>query len=104
MKLLRTIAAGHLAKRLSRRALDGTVSTLGLFRALVALGIILMASDAFAQVKAAQQDPALDNLRHAPGYRTAPLGTLQQVVRKGTGPVDVVLIRQKHSSSSGAIL
>jgi pimeloyl-ACP methyl ester carboxylesterase len=64
----------------------------GLFRALVALGLVLRAPDAFAQAKAPQQDPALDNLRHAPSYRTAALGTLQQVVRHGTGPVDVVLI------------
>jgi pimeloyl-ACP methyl ester carboxylesterase len=45
-----------------------------------------------AQQGASPQDPALDNLVHEPGYKTAELGSLGAVVERGTGPVDMVLI------------
>jgi pimeloyl-ACP methyl ester carboxylesterase len=34
----------------------------------------------------------LNNLAHAPGYRTSSLGTIPEVVRRGNGPVDLLLI------------
>jgi len=40
----------------------------------------------------APQDPALDNLVHAPGYETCALGTLGAVVERGSGPLDMVLV------------
>lgn len=45
-----------------------------------------------SQAGATQQDSALDNLVHAHGYITAPLGSLGNVVRRGSGPMDVLLI------------
>lgn len=60
----------------------------GLVAAFVALGSSTLA----AQSGAFEQDSTLDNLRHPPGYVTAPLGTLGQVVRRGSGPVDVLII------------
>jgi pimeloyl-ACP methyl ester carboxylesterase len=45
-----------------------------------------------AQSGAFEQDSTLDNLQHAAGYATAPLGTLGQVVRRGSGPIDVLII------------
>ncbi|MBI3789710.1 MAG: alpha/beta hydrolase [Gemmatimonadetes bacterium] len=46
-----------------------------------------------AQAPAAPlQDSTLDNLRHAADYRTAAPGTIDDIVRVGDGPVDVVLI------------
>ena len=39
-----------------------------------------------------EQDPALDNLVHPEGYRTAEPGTLGGVIRRGEGPVDMVLV------------
>lgn len=38
------------------------------------------------------QDPKLDNLVHASGYETAPLGSLGAVVERGDGPLDLVLV------------
>jgi pimeloyl-ACP methyl ester carboxylesterase len=37
-------------------------------------------------------DSTLNNLQHAPGYRTSPPGTIPEIVRRGHGPVDVLLI------------
>jgi pimeloyl-ACP methyl ester carboxylesterase len=45
-----------------------------------------------AQSGAMQQDSTLNNLVHAPGYRTSSLGTVPEVVRRGNGPVDLLLI------------
>ncbi|HVT37999.1 MAG TPA: alpha/beta hydrolase, partial [Gemmatimonadaceae bacterium] len=39
-----------------------------------------------------QQDSTLNNLVHAPSYRTSTLGTIPEVVKRGNGPVDVLLI------------
>ena len=39
-----------------------------------------------------EQDPELDNLVHPEGYRTAAPGTLGRMIRRGDGPVDMVLI------------
>ncbi len=55
--------------------------------ALAGLALLLAVPQA-----APAQDPALDNLVHAPGYETAPLGSLGAVVEKGRGPVDVLLV------------
>src|SRR5215831_3518069 len=55
------------------------------------LGCLLVHEPALAQ-PAALQDSTLNNLVHAPGYVTAPLGTLGAVVEKGRGPVDMVLV------------
>jgi pimeloyl-ACP methyl ester carboxylesterase len=38
------------------------------------------------------QDPALDNLVHAPGTVTVELGTLGAVVERGSGPIDMVCV------------
>ena len=38
------------------------------------------------------QDSTLNNLVHAPGYVTAPLGTLGAVVERGRGPIDMILV------------
>jgi pimeloyl-ACP methyl ester carboxylesterase len=59
-----------------------------LMTALLAPG----ATTLWAQSGVFEQDSTLDNLRHAPGYVTAPLGTLGQVVRRGSGPTDVLII------------
>jgi len=56
--------------------------------ALLALG----ATTLRAQAGVFEQDSSLDNLRHAPGYVTAPLGSLGAVVRRGSGPTDVLVI------------
>jgi pimeloyl-ACP methyl ester carboxylesterase len=45
-----------------------------------------------AQSGATQQDSTLNNLVHASGYRASSSGTLPEVVRRGTGPIDVLLI------------
>jgi pimeloyl-ACP methyl ester carboxylesterase len=60
----------------------------GLTAALLALA----ATTLRAQSGVFEQDSTLDNLQHAPGYVTAPLGTLGQVVRRGSGPTDVLII------------
>jgi pimeloyl-ACP methyl ester carboxylesterase len=50
---------------------------------------LLCSAPAFSQPV---QDSTLDNLVHAPDYKTAPLGTLGAVVERGKGPVDMVLV------------
>src|SRR5204862_2224286 len=45
-----------------------------------------------AQSGAMAQDSLLDNLQHDAAYRPARLGTLGQVVRKGSGSLDVLII------------
>jgi pimeloyl-ACP methyl ester carboxylesterase len=45
-----------------------------------------------AQAGIIEQDSSLNNLVHPTGYRTAPLGKLGAVVKRGSGPVDVVII------------
>ena len=45
-----------------------------------------------AQAGVIEQDSTLNNLVHPPGYRTAEPGTIGAVVRRGSGPIDVVLI------------
>lgn len=57
-----------------------------------ALVLALAARPARGQQAEAPQDPTLDNLVHAAGYRTAELGTLGAVVERGEGPIDMVLI------------
>jgi pimeloyl-ACP methyl ester carboxylesterase len=52
----------------------------------------LWATSLRAQSGVFEQDSTLDNLQHAPGYVTAPLGTLGEVVRRGSGPTDVLII------------
>ena len=44
------------------------------------------------QHKRSDQDPALNNLVHADGYQTAPLGTLGRVEKVGDGPRHMILI------------
>jgi pimeloyl-ACP methyl ester carboxylesterase len=56
--------------------------------ALLALGATTLP----AQSGVFEQDSTLDNLQHAPGYVTAPHGALGQVVRRGSGPIDVLII------------
>ena len=59
----------------------------------LATGVLFAAAATLrAQSGATQQDSTLDNLAHAPGYRTSNLGTITDVVRRGNGPVDLVLI------------
>ena len=58
----------------------------------LAIAVCLAARAAIAQQGAAPQDPALDNLVHEPGYKTADLGSLGAVVERGKGPIDMVLI------------
>jgi len=45
-----------------------------------------------AQDSEPPQDPALDNLVHEAGYRTAEPGTLGAVVERGNGPIEMVLV------------
>jgi pimeloyl-ACP methyl ester carboxylesterase len=59
---------------------------------LVTTLLTLGATTLRAQSGVFEQDSTLDNLRHAPGYAAAPLGTLGQVVRRGSGPTDVLII------------
>jgi len=56
-----------------------------------AAALWLTVASAFAQQGTAQ-DPALDNLVHEPGTKTAELGTLGTVVERGEGRIDMVLI------------
>jgi pimeloyl-ACP methyl ester carboxylesterase len=56
------------------------------------LVLALAAPHAEAQAPAGAQDPALDNLVHASGYRTAEPGGLGAVVERGAGPLDLVLV------------
>lgn len=59
----------------------------------VALAASLVTKSVQAQVpRILVQDPALDNLVTPHGYETAPLGTLGNVVRRGTGPDHMILI------------
>jgi pimeloyl-ACP methyl ester carboxylesterase len=58
----------------------------------VAALLMLRAATIQPQSGVFEQDSTLDNLRHPAGYATAPLGTLGQVVRRGSGPTDVVII------------
>jgi pimeloyl-ACP methyl ester carboxylesterase len=60
----------------------------GLAAAYLALGATTLG----AQSGVFEQDSTLDNLQHDPGYVTAPLGTLGQVLRRGSGPTDVLII------------
>jgi pimeloyl-ACP methyl ester carboxylesterase len=53
---------------------------------------LLFAATLRAQSGAMQQDSTLNNLAHAPGYRTSSPGTIPEVVRGGNGPVDLLLI------------
>ena len=39
-----------------------------------------------------EQDPSLNNLEHAEGYRTMPLGQFGHIERRGTGAVPMILI------------
>jgi pimeloyl-ACP methyl ester carboxylesterase len=57
-----------------------------------AILLLLGARAGSAQSGATQQDSTLNNLEHAPGYQTSRLGTLGEVKRRGSGPVDVVII------------
>jgi pimeloyl-ACP methyl ester carboxylesterase len=58
-----------------------------------AAALLLSAAAALhAQSGAMQLDSTLDNLVHAPGYRASSLGAIPEVVRRGTGSVDVLLI------------
>lgn len=57
-----------------------------------AAALLLHALPVVAQSGMMERDSSLNNLVHAPGYVTAPPGALGNVVRKGTGTVDVVLI------------
>jgi pimeloyl-ACP methyl ester carboxylesterase len=52
----------------------------------------IASSSLYAQTGVIEQDSTLDNLVHPRDYRVADLGTLGRVVRRGTGPIDVVLI------------
>src|SRR5688500_15672526 len=45
-----------------------------------------------AQTGVIEQDSTLNNLVHAAGYRAAELGTIGAVVKRGSGPIDVLLI------------
>jgi pimeloyl-ACP methyl ester carboxylesterase len=56
----------------------------------IALGLV--AGTAIAQQAEAPTDPALDNLVHEAGYKTAELGSLGAVVERGKGRIDMVLI------------
>src|SRR2546423_11516885 len=69
----------------------------GMMRIFRIAGVALWASAllvarAGAQSGAFAQDSLLDNLQHPATYRPAKLGTLGQVVRKGSGPLDVLII------------
>lgn len=55
-------------------------------------GGLLTAAPAAAQPRSFVQDSTLNNLIHAPGYQTAPLGQLGAVVEAGRGPIDMVLV------------
>ena len=57
----------------------------------LASAVLLVASTALGQ-GVARQDSTVDNLVHAPGYVTAPAGTLGAVVEQGRGPIDMVLV------------
>jgi pimeloyl-ACP methyl ester carboxylesterase len=60
-------------------------------RAAVVL-FFLAASELEAQSGAFQQDSTLNNLEHPAGYRPPQLGIIPEVVRRGGGPIDVLLI------------
>jgi len=59
--------------------------------ALPLLGILALAVSALADPGAARSQE-VDNLVHPPGTRTAPPGTLGHVEKRGSGPVDLILI------------
>ena len=56
------------------------------------LVLLLVPAVSRAQSGATQQDSTLNNLVHAADYRTAPPGTFGGVIRRGSGPIDVLLI------------
>lgn len=49
-------------------------------------------ADAAAQATGRAEDGSIDNLRHPPGTVTAEAGSLGEVVRRGTGPIHLVLL------------
>lgn len=59
---------------------------------LLRLPLALCLAAPLAQQPEAAQDPKLDNLVHAAGYKTAEPGTLGAVVERGSGPVDMLLV------------
>jgi pimeloyl-ACP methyl ester carboxylesterase len=61
-------------------------------RGATAALLLLVAAPLNAQSGATQQDSTLNNLEHLPGYRTSQLGAIPEAVRRGTGPIDLLLI------------
>ncbi|HET9368814.1 MAG TPA: alpha/beta hydrolase [Vicinamibacterales bacterium] len=60
--------------------------------AAIAAAALALAAPALAQPRRLVQDPALDNLRHAPGTETVAPGTLGRVRKVGDGPRVMLLI------------
>jgi pimeloyl-ACP methyl ester carboxylesterase len=56
------------------------------------VALLLSASPLDAQSGAFQQDSTLNNLEHPVGYQTSAPGSIPQIVRRGAGPIDVLLI------------
>ena len=54
--------------------------------------VVLTSASGSAQERVFEQDDTLNNLVHAEGYTTAPLGTLGRVERRGSGARAMVLI------------
>jgi pimeloyl-ACP methyl ester carboxylesterase len=60
--------------------------------AIVIASTALLCTSLLAQAGVFEQDSTLNNLVHPTGYDAAPVGTLGGIVRRGSGPIDVVLI------------
>ncbi len=73
------------ARHVQRRRLPAILTTTMAF-------VVLRSTALESQSGVFEQDSTLDNLHHSGTYATAPLGTLGGVVRRGTGPVDVLII------------
>jgi pimeloyl-ACP methyl ester carboxylesterase len=59
---------------------------------LLILLMLFVTKGLLGQTRAMAQDPSLDNLKHAPGTKTALPGTLGEVRRLGAGPRTLLLI------------
>jgi pimeloyl-ACP methyl ester carboxylesterase len=60
--------------------------------ALAAMLLVWPMDALIAQAGVIEQDSTLNNLVHAADYRVGELGTVGAVVRRGSGPIDVLLI------------
>lgn len=80
----------------SARSISGCPRSASVVLRVILIGALLAAPEAApAQQESEEepkQEPSLNNLVHGEGYETAPLGELGRIERRGSGPVDLILV------------